>query len=159
MRRIIGSLIVVTALTGCGHHGGGLVVLTAFAVGAALADNHEERTVVVHDVVYVGAPPPPVVEPAPGPTPPRAIAFDVRTARDVLGKVDVERCRAEGAPSGYGHAKITFAASGAVRNVVIDSPAGLSPKAVACIGDAYGLSAVPAFSGSDVTVGTTWLLR
>jgi hypothetical protein len=108
---------------------------------------------VVHDRETVETPAPALV-PAAAPPPP----FDAKTARNALAGVDLEACRSAGAPRGYGHAKATVNPSGDVSKVVIDEPAGMPVAAVKCIGDAIGRVTVPEFSGSFVTVGTTYFV-
>jgi hypothetical protein len=67
-------------------------------------------------------------------------------------------CRGEGAPRGCGRAKITLDPSGDTSKVVIDEPTGMPAGAATCIGDELGRVTVPVFSGSLVTVGTTWFV-
>ena len=105
---------------------------------------------VVNPQVAFEAPPPPA--------PPAAPTFDARAARNALADVDLASCRAAGAPRGYGHAKATVNPSGDISKVVIEEPAGMTPAATRCIGDAIGRVTVPGFSGSFVTVGTTFFV-
>jgi hypothetical protein len=153
-----------TALTGCGPRGAAVFVTGVF-VGAALA-SHEDHEVIVYEpspVViagpyeYVPPPAPPARERVPTDPPPAT--FDIGAARNSLGAARVARCRAEGAPRGYGHARVTFTPGGNVSRVVVESPTGMSPDAVACIGRELGGASVPPFDGRDVTVGTGWLIR
>ncbi|MDB4937605.1 MAG: hypothetical protein JWP87_4577 [Labilithrix sp.] len=97
------------------------------------------------------APPPPLLPPPPPP-------FDAKSARIALSQVDLAKCREAGAPRGYGHAKATINPSGDISKVVIDEPTGMSAEAATCIGDAIGRATVSEFSGSLVTVGTTWFV-
>lgn len=87
-------------------------------------------------------------------------SFDAKGARAALGAVAVSACRAEGAPRGYGHAKVTFNPDGKASKVVVDTPDGLSSSAVTvkCIGDRLGAVVVPQYAGNLVTVGTTWFV-
>ena len=99
------------------------------------------------------------LEPAPAspsalPPPP----FDAKAARRALAGVELDACRAAGAPRGYGHAKATIDPSGDISKVIIDEPAGMSVAVVKCIGDAIGRVTVPEFTGSFVTVGTTYFV-
>ena len=96
--------------------------------------------------------------PPPEPTAPPAPAFDASGARNALAGVDLTRCRAEGAPRGYGHAKVTMNPSGDISKVVIDEPMGMPAGAAKCIGAELGRATVPVFSGSYVTIGTTWFV-
>jgi hypothetical protein len=94
-------------------------------------------------------------EPAPADAPP---AFDGRTARQALAKVELSRCRNDGAPRGYGHAEVVFNPSGDISKVTVDQPTGLSEAAVRCIGYELGRTTIPAYTGSRVTVGTTFFV-
>jgi hypothetical protein len=85
--------------------------------------------------------------------------FDPQAARAAFAQVDLSPCREQGAPHGYGHARVTFAEGGNVTKVIVDSPAGLPSSAVACVGQRLGTAEVPAFVGPDVTVGTTYYVR
>jgi len=164
MRRLLAVallLLAIPALTGC--RGAGWFVGGAL-VGAAIASHHDHEVVVyepryvvvTEPYVYVPPPPPPARESPPGPPP---IGFDGAAARASLDSVELDSCRAQGAPKGYGHAKLTFAPAGNITKVVVDSPAGLSAEAVSCIGSHLATASAPPFEGSPVTVGKTWLVR
>ncbi len=92
------------------------------------------------------------------PPPPAPPSFDALRARNELAQVDLTKCRETGAPRGFGHAKVTFNPSGDISKVVIDEPAQMPASAAKCIGDEIGRSTIPVFSGSLVTVGTTWFV-
>jgi hypothetical protein len=98
--------------------------------------------------VQIWTPPPP-----PPPSSPRA--FDPAAARESLHSVDLSSCRVDGG-GGDGHAQITFARTGDVSAVVIDSPRGLGQQAVACIGSKLGSAHVPGFDGDPVTAGAAY---
>jgi hypothetical protein len=164
MRRILAFVVLLTAmtaLTGC--RGAGWFVGGAL-VGAAIASHHDQEVVYVepHYVVvsepyvYVPPPPPPAREAPEGPAGPK---FDAPAARSALDAVDLAECRAQGAPRGYGHARVTFAEGGNVTKVIVDSPAGLPAEAVSCVGQRLATASVPPFDGVPVTVGKTWLVR
>ena len=148
------------------HHGGGDLALAAtvgiIAGGAIVASAESERPRQPEPVYYQ-----PVVYVSPTPTPasPRdrvasddSSNFDAKGARAALGAVDLSACRAEGAPRGYGHAKVTFNPDGKASKVIVDTPDGLSSSAVKCIGDRLGAVVVPEYQGNLVTVGTTWFV-
>lgn len=132
--------------------------------GAVIASSdrsyeREERYYPAPAPIYIIAQPPAAAAPrapAPQPAPPPPPPFDAKHARSALSEIDLAACRAEGAPRGYGHAKVTFNPSGDISKVVIDEPAKMSPAAAKCIGDAIGRATVPLFNGSLVTMGTTW---
>jgi hypothetical protein len=126
----------------------------AFADKATTLQPPESPLAAYHRV-YVGQPAPLAPSPPPGISPP---AFDAKAARSALADVELDACRAAGAPRGYGHAKATINPSGDISKVVVDEPAGMSVGAVKCIGDAIGRVTVPEFSGSFVTVGTTYFV-
>jgi hypothetical protein len=158
MRRLLALsllLLLVPNLTGC--RGAGWFVGGAL-VGAAIASSHEhyDHEVIVYEPRYVVVTEP-YVPPPPPPAPPPS--FDAPAARSSLDAVELDSCRAQGAPHGYGHARVTFAAAGNVTKVVVDSPAGLSTEAVSCIGSHLATASIPAYEGAPVTVGKTWLVR
>jgi hypothetical protein len=160
MRRIFFLLLVLSIASGCTPRTAG-----AFLFGVALASElhhlgHEHEVIYEREVVYVTAPAPPAsVAPSPrdsaAPSDPPA-RVDAPGAREALAKAPVASCKDRGVPTGYGHAKVTFAPNGHATKVVIDAPANLAPEAVACVGDKLGAATVPPFDGAPVTVGTTW---
>lgn len=89
-------------------------------------------------------------------TAPKAPAFDPVRARNNLGNVNLSSCSVHGRGRVSGHATVTYARTGAVSKVVIDSPAGLPTELVACVGNTLGATTVPAFEGSAIGVGTSW---
>ena len=138
-------LAIVT--TGCVRGGGALFGFGVLAGAAVVAS----QPVVVESVEIVQ--PPPLafaVDPSPRPPPPPSRQpFDAMAAKVALERLDVGSCRAQGAPRGYVHARTTFASTGAVRTVIVDAPAGLSPEAVSCLGTKIGEATVPPFEGGD----------
>lgn len=151
------------------HHGsdGADVAIAAVGLIAAAAivassepERREPERVYYQPVYYVNAPPAPAPPPSAKDrvTTDEAQSFDAKSARAALGAVDLAVCRAEGAPRGYGHAKVTFNPDGKASKVVVDTPDGLPAPAVKCIGDRLGAVTVPEYEGSYVTVGTTWFV-
>jgi hypothetical protein len=157
------ALLVVTlpATTGCGR--GALALGTGMIVGAAIVASQEPPREEV--VVYQNAPPVYVVSqprPAPPPPPPAQVppaAFNAAAARAAFDSIDLGECKAEGAPLGYGHARVTFAPDGNATHVAIESPSGLSSSAVKCIGAALGTATVPPFDGPASAVPTPFYVR
>jgi hypothetical protein len=159
---------VALATTGCCDlHAHGFSMMTTgtrtgFAL-AALQEDEYRRAQRPYESAYYN-PPGPAGPPLPASTrdrlPPSdaAPAFDAARARAALIEVDLADCRAAGAPSGYGHAKVTFNPWGEASKVVLDEPPGLSAAAVSCIGDRLGAATVAPFRGSYVTVGTTYFV-
>ena len=177
----LASLLFILPLAGCTRHGAnGLlfairVVELAAVVAASTSEPPPPQEVVVrHEVVVRNETPPPAAPPSTPSTPStttrvpvaaRAVdvvdgdraAFDAMGARAALRSIDVGACRARELPRGHGHAVVTFAPSGGVSEILIDEPAGLSPRAVACLAESYRMANVRAFSGTtSVDVGTTW---
>jgi hypothetical protein len=93
----------------------------------------------------------PTREPAP--------TLDPRVLRAAVERVDLSPCRAEGVPDGFGHARLTLRPDGSVSKVHIDAPSGMTREAALCLGTELGAARVPPFSGSSITVGTTFLVR
>ena len=172
----VASLLLVLPLSGCTRHGAnGLlfairVVELAAVVAASAAEPPPPQEVVVrHEIVVRNEPPPPAPStPSTTTRVPVAApmvdvadgdrrAFDAMGARASLRSVDVSACRTRDLPRGHGHAVVTFAPGGGVSEILIDEPAGLSPRAVACLAECYRTANVRAFSGTaSVDVGTTW---
>jgi hypothetical protein len=153
-------VVSVPFAAGCGR--GALALGTGMLVGAAIVASQEpprEEVVVYQNAppVYVVAPPPRVAPPPPAPAPPPA--FDAPAARASLDSIELGTCRAQGAPLGYGHARVTFEPDGTVGRVAIDSPTGLSDAAVKCIGAALGAATVPRFSGPAAAVPAPFYVR
>jgi hypothetical protein len=158
MRRLLAFAVVLALplLAGCraGFFAAG--VLTGVAIAA-----HPAPEVVVYEpepepavlIVPTHVPPAAPARPDAGPR------FDQGAARNALDSVDLDACKAEGLPPGYGHARVTFAKDGRVRKIVIDGPAGLSPEAVRCVGNALGTAEVDPFDSAPVTVPTTWHVK
>jgi hypothetical protein len=82
--------------------------------------------------------------------------FSAQAARMALGHVDLSSCRAAGAPTGRGHAEVTFNPDGRASKVVVDTPRALPEPALKCIGERLGAVTVAEYDGSVVTVGTAW---
>lgn len=148
------------------HHGGGDLALAAtvgIIAGVAIAASGESERprqpepVYYQPVVYVSTPATPASPRDRVPSDDDS-SFDAKSARAALGAVDLSACRAEGAPRGYGHAKVTFNPDGKASKVVVDTPDGLSSSAVKCVGDRLGAATVPEYRGNLVTVGTTWFV-
>jgi hypothetical protein len=181
--RVLAPLVIAAALTsGCyagprrgvvivdshhhhGHSDGADLAFAAIGLVAAAAviastepEPRQPEPLYYQPVVYTS--PPPSLPPSPKDRVDnqQPQSFDAKSARAALGAVDLASCRAEGAPRGYGHAKVTFNPDGKASKVVVDTPDGLSPSAVKCIGDRLGAVTVPEYEGSFITVGTTWFV-
>jgi len=102
--------------------------------------------------------PQPAALAAPLPEAPPSGGVALAYARQALGSVPVADCRARGLPAGYGHALVTFDATGRAVRVRLDGGEALAREAVACVGERLGAAKVEAFEGSPITVGTSWYL-
>jgi hypothetical protein len=134
------------------------ILAGAALVASAESERTRELEPVYYQPVYQYSAPPPPASPKDRATSPDSQSFDAKSARAALGAVDLATCRAEGAPRGYGHAKVTFNPDGGASRVIVDTPDGLSAAAVKCIGDRLGAVTVPEYEGSYLTVGTTWFV-
>ena len=85
-------------------------------------------------------------------------SFDAAAARASVRAVDLSPCVTRGASRGYGHARVTFHASGSPARVAIDAPAGLGEGAVACLGERLAAVSVPPFDGGEMTMGTGYFV-
>jgi hypothetical protein len=138
-------------------------MLAGWAIASA-AHHHEPEPVYVERVVVVREPPAPVQ--ASPPAPPAVVApappartFDATEATLSLEQCGVAACRAQGVPRGYVHARVTFGNAGGVTRVAIDAPSGLSPEAVACVGQRIATASVSPFDGdSEPSLGVSWFV-
>ena len=164
MRRLVFAALVLAVVPGCVRGGGGMAFGAGLLFGAALnAHSHEhEEVVVTNQIVLVPVPgylPPPPLPRRDSPDEvEKRVAFDASAAHAALAASSVAACKEHGAPSGWGHAKVTFAGAGSASTVVIDAPRNLPADAVACLGQALGAATVPAFSGGEMSVGATWFV-
>ena len=137
------------------------MIVNAVAAADEDEDSEADAPLAAPGVVYVYGPPPPLTPPAPRVTAPEPAhrAFDQAGALASVHDIDVDACTDDGAPHGYGHARVTFGKDGQAKTVVIDKPAGLSKSAARCLGDAIGEASVPPLDGSPVTVGATYYVK
>ena len=164
MRRFLGVWTLValaSSVSACVRPGAGVGFMIGMAIAEQIArPEHEqpveEEEVPPGDFAYVS--PDGVPRPRSYGADERAHGLDAPAALASLHEADVASCALVGAPRGFGHARVTFAPSGGVSLVVVDGPGGLSPEAVACIGDRLGRATAPAFEGGQVTVGTSWFI-
>ena len=82
-------------------------------------------------------------------------AFDPVKARAALAAVDLSACKDA---RGHGHATITINPDGVISKIAIDSPKGLSPSSIECIGAHLAAANVAPFEGSLVTMGTSYFV-
>jgi|GEM_PF-6519482 len=165
---VVASVLALSSVGCFGRGNAGAVFATGLVVGSVIAHaaSHHPEPVRSQQVTYVYVNAPPATYGPPLPASPRdrvpedddLPAFDAKAARGALGDVDLDACRAAGAPRGYGHALVTFNPSGDISKVVVDDPSGLPVSAVRCIGDELGKTRIKEYKGSAVTVGTTWFV-
>jgi len=163
MKRVYLPLVLLFVLfaSGCGRGGFGVAMFATGMIVGAASHSHHHRTHVTY--VEVDAPPRTVIvappaSPRDAVPPSEASSFDPIDARNSLAKVDLAKCRNEGAPSVHGHANVTYVPGGNISKVLIDKPAGLSLSAVTCIGRELGTARIDSFDGAEVTVGTSFFI-
>lgn len=154
-RSLLAFVLSVPLVAGCAHgHGAGLLA-AGIVTGAIIAEAANPPPPPPPEYVAVYMAPPPQAAPSPPAAtaaPPRVL-FDEGAAMVSVHGIDLNECVARGVPTGYGHARLTFSTDGAVTQVTVDKPAGLSTDAVACLGDKLGHADAPRFDGSPVTMG------
>lgn len=162
------ALLAAAGAVGCGQY---------YEIGQP--DAHRGFAMISTHGIVVTGPPPPRAEPVfvrtilivdgagPGAAPParreaprdeRAFFDPIAARRALDDAADLSACRTAGAPSRYGHARVTLNPDGRVSKVVIDAPAGLPPETTACIGERLGKTRVAPFRGGLVTVGTSFFV-
>jgi hypothetical protein len=91
---------------------------------------------------------------APASAPADVAPFDRAAAVRALA-IDVSSCKRPGAPTGPGHARVTFQPSGAASAVDVDAPyAGTA--AGGCVAQKYRAASIPPFSGGALGVGKSF---
>lgn len=83
-------------------------------------------------------------------------AFDREAASSAISGVDLQKCKATNAAKGEGHAKITFAPTGAVSAAEIDRGPWIGTPVAKCISTQFKKAKIPAFKGASVTVGKSF---
>ncbi len=86
-------------------------------------------------------------------------AFDSAAASRAMGAVNLQGCPKAGAQGVSGHARVTFQPSGAVSEVLVDTPQLSGTATERCVAQAYRKVKVAAFSGSALTVGKRFTLQ
>jgi hypothetical protein len=89
----------------------------------------------------------------------RTRMFNRGAAAASLGAVNLSKCAAPGGPFGEGHVKITFAPSGKVSSIEVDSPPFAGTGVGGCIADKFRGARIPTFDGGAVTIGKSFTLR
>jgi predicted Zn finger-like uncharacterized protein len=86
-------------------------------------------------------------------------SFDRGAASAALSSVNVQSCRKGDGPTGSGHIKITFAPSGSVQSAVVDQPPFAGTSVGGCVAGRFRAAHIPAFGGSPVTVGKSFVIE
>ena len=98
-------------------------------------------------------------------TPPPATAqgssapFDRGAAAAALGSVNVASCKKPDGPTGSGHVKITFSPNGTVQSAVVDQPPFAGTAVGGCVAGKFRSAHIPAFAGSPVPVGKSFVIE
>jgi hypothetical protein len=78
--------------------------------------------------------------------------FDLGGAYGALSHVDLDACKAQGLPAGYGRVEVAFVADGSSRDLRLALPDGSPEPARACVETAFRQVHVAPFDGAQVTV-------
>jgi hypothetical protein len=84
--------------------------------------------------------------------------FDRTAASEALKSVDIGHCRTKKGPSGNGHVIVQYETSGVASAASADTPPFAGTKVGDCIAKAYKKTRIPAFAGTSVKVGKTFVL-
>lgn len=95
------------------------------------------------------------IPPGPSTSPP----FDRSVAARSLGAVDVTSCKRPGGPTGAGHVSMTFAPDGSVATAQVDQPPFAGTAVGDCVAARFRGTRVPAFSGSSVKLGKSFVIN
>lgn len=85
--------------------------------------------------------------------------FDRGAAAAALSRVNVNGCKKAGGPTGSGHVRVTFAPSGNVTKVDVDTAPYSGTSVGGCVASKFKGASIPAFSGGPVTVGKSFSIR
>ena len=81
-----------------------------------------------------------------------AEGFDRAAAAEVLGSVDVGKCKRRHTALGEGHVVVTFETSGVASSAIVDR-GPFKGKVVSCVEKAFKRTKVPPFKGDAIHVG------
>ncbi len=85
--------------------------------------------------------------------------FDRGAAAAALGAVNVASCKRADGPTGSGHVSIKFNPDGSVGSAVADQPPFQGTAVGGCVAGKFRGARVPAFSGSSITVGKSFVIN
>ncbi len=87
--------------------------------------------------------------------------FDRGAAAGSLGTIasSLGSCKKGDGPTGSGHVKVTFSPSGNVKAVDVDQPPFAGTSVGGCVAGKFRSAHVPAFSGSEITVGKSFQIN
>jgi hypothetical protein len=105
----------------------------------------------------------PPFNPGPSPTPPPPATGDVDRGA-VLANLSaiaatVQSCKKPDGPTGTGHVKITYLPDGTVQSAVVDQPPFAGTAVGGCVAGKFRSSQIPAFRGSPLTVGKSFVIN
>ena len=84
------------------------------------------------------------------------VPFDRVAASNVLGSVDLAKCKSTNAPRGEGHIFVKFAPDGTAAEAMVDKGPWLRTPVARCIATEFKKAKVPAFTGDVVQVGKSF---
>lgn len=127
---------------------------TAQMHGAVLAQKARMRTLLRSAVALV------VLTVVPVASADSTPGFDRDAAARALSGVSLGRCKVPNGPKGPGHVKVTFGINGAVQTATVDQGAYTkSPPVAKCIAGEYQKIKIPAYAGSPITVGKSFVIE
>jgi hypothetical protein len=85
--------------------------------------------------------------------------FDRGAAAAALGSVNVASCKKPDGPTGSGHVSVTFSPDGSVQSAVVDQPPFAGTAVGGCVASKFRGARIPAFSGSTVKVGKSFVIN
>jgi hypothetical protein len=92
----------------------------------------------------------------PKPAATEEIAFDKVAATNVLGSVDLVKCKSTNAPRGEGHVVVKFVSDGTASDAQVDKGPLVGSPVAKCIAKEFKKAKVPAFKGDEVKVGKSF---
>jgi predicted Zn finger-like uncharacterized protein len=85
--------------------------------------------------------------------------FDRGAASGALGGVNVASCKRPDGPTGPGHVQVTFAPDGSVSTANVDQPPYAGTAVGGCVAGKFRGARIPAFAGSSVKVGKSFVIN
>jgi hypothetical protein len=85
--------------------------------------------------------------------------FDRGAASASLNSINVASCKKPDGPTGSGHVTVTFGPDGSVQSAVADQPPFAGTPVGGCVAGKFRGAHVPAFGGSPVRVGKSFVIN